>query len=256
MLSRRLRIRASALIVGSALCATMLLACGAESAAEVCARGPIFDSARQRAERAVAEFDRTTTIELEESVTSMVDQLLLLREISPRELRDPLGVLLAAYGQLVVALNDTAWNPQVAATDPTVASARSAFAETSVAEATDEVRDFFDQQCAVALGESNPLFAITGTTLPLPEVSEEPSLDAEEAPVVSDSELQAIGFLLGETYGVALLASEAECVARSLGVTLGEVTDVSLDDAQFFAKVTEVFTSCGVATPPTTTPDN
>ncbi|MFM7899025.1 MAG: hypothetical protein ACKO97_08710, partial [Actinomycetota bacterium] len=34
MLSRRLRIRASALIVGSALCATMLLTCGAESAAE------------------------------------------------------------------------------------------------------------------------------------------------------------------------------------------------------------------------------
>ncbi|MFM8958466.1 MAG: hypothetical protein ACKOJH_13845, partial [Actinomycetota bacterium] len=115
---------------------------------------------------------------------------------------------------------------------------------------------FFDQQCAVALGESNPLFAITGTTLPLPEVSEEPSLDAEEAPAVSASELQAIGFLLGETYGVALLAPEAECVARSLGVTVGGVTDVSLDDAQFFAKVTEVFTSCGVATPPTTAPDN
>jgi len=253
---RRPRPRVAVLAVCVALCTNAIAACGAESPAEACARGPIFDSARRRAERAVAEFDRTTTIELEESVTAMVDQLLLLREISPRELRDPLGVLLAAYGQLVVALNDAAWNPQVATTDPAVASARSAFAETSVAEATDQVRDFFDQQCAVALGASNPLFAITGTTLPLPEIGEEPSLDADEAPEVGASELQAIGLLLGETYGVALLAPEAECVARSLGVTLGAVNDVNLDDAQFFVKVSEALTSCGVTTPPTTTPDN
>ena len=234
----------------------VLIGCATESAAQACARGPLFANARARAERAVAELDRTTTIELEESVTAVVDQLLLLREVSPRDLRDPLGVLVAAYGQLVLALDGVAWNPDVADSDATVARARGAFAETSVAQAGDTVAQFFAQQCELALGESDPLFAMSGTTLPLPAVSEEPSRDAAEDSSVSAAELQAIGVLVGEGYGVALTASEAECVARTLGVTYGEVGDAAVDDAEYFDQVVEVFTSCGVATPPTTTPDN
>ena len=233
-----------------------LTGCGDESPGEACARGPLFSSSRQRAERAVSELDRTTTIELEESVTAVVDQLLLLREISPRDLRDSLGVLLAAYGQLVVALDDVSWNPEVANNDPAVSAARAAFAETSVAQAVDEVTQFYAQQCELAIGESNPLFAITGTTLPLPESGEEASLDAAEDPEVTPSELQAVGFLIGETYGVALVAQEAECVARSLGTTFSDANDIDVNDEQYFALVVETFVSCGVTTPPTTTPEN
>ena len=233
-----------------------LTGCGDESPGEACARGPLFSSSRQRAERAVSELDRTTTIELEESVTAVVDQLLLLREISPRDLRDSLGVLLAAYGQLVVALDDVSWNPEVANNDPAVSAARAAFAETSVAQAVDEVTQFYAQQCELAIGESNPLFAITGTTLPLPESGEEASLDAAEVPGVTPSELQAVGFLIGETYGVALVAQEAECVARSLGTTFSDANDIDVNDEQYFALVVETFVSCGVTTPPTTTPEN
>ena len=249
---RRLVMRAA--LVTLAL--TCLVACADESPGEACARGPLFSSARQRAERAVSELDRTTTIELEESVTAVVDQLLLLREISPRDLRDALGVLLAAYGQLVVALDDAAWNPEVANNDPAVSTARAAFAETSVAQAVEEVTQFYAQQCELALGESNPLFAITGTTLPLPESGDEASLDAPEDAGASASELQAVGFLIGETYGVALVAPEAECVARSLGATFADASDINVNDEQYFALVVETFVSCGVTTPPTTTPEN
>ena len=248
-LARRFAVGISA----SALLTVMATSCAAESAAEACARGPIFSSARVRAERAVSELDRTTTIELEESVTSVVDQLLLLREVSPRQLRGALGVLLAAYGQLVVALDDVAWNPQTATTDSAVSKARSAFAETSVAESADEVSRFFAQQCEIAIGESDPLFAITGTTLPLPESGDEASLDAAESNTVDDGELTAIGFTVGEAYGVALTADEAVCVARQLAGSKAK-DDASLDDETYFALIVEIFTSCAVATPPTTTP--
>lgn len=243
-------------IVGIVIFVVGLASCSSESAGEACARGPLFSSARERAERAVAELERTTTVELEESVSSIVDQVLLLREVSPRSLRDPLGVLLAAYGQLVVAFDDVAWNPQVAMADPGVADARAAFAETSVSTAADTVEEFFADQCEIALGESNPLFAVTGTTLPLPEPGEEPRLDAAEDPVVTPSELQSVGFLIGETYGVALVAEEAECIARALGTTFSDASDIDVSDEQYFALVTETFVSCGVTTPPTTTPDN
>jgi hypothetical protein len=256
LLSRRPQRTRGVLAVLAVVIAVVLSGCATESAAQACARGPLFANARARAERAVAELDRTTTIELEESVTSVVDQLLLLREVSPRDLRDPLGVLVAAYGQLVLALDGVAWNPQVADSDAAVTRARGAFAETSVAQSVDSVSRFFAQQCEIAIGESDPLFAMSGTTLPLPEVTEEATLDADEASSVSESELQAIGYVIGETYGVALVASEAECVARTLGVTFGEASDAEFNDGEFFAEVVKVFASCGVATPPTTTPDN
>lgn len=248
--------RRTPLLVAIVLCAVWLASCASDSPAEACARGPLVASARQRAERAVAELERTTTVELEESVTAVVDQLLLLRDISPRDLKDPLGTLIAAYGQLVVALDDVGWNPTVADNDAAVAKARAAFAETTVANAVENVTEFYAQQCEIALGESDPLFAITGTTLPLPESSDEPTLDAPDDPAAATNELQAVGFLIGETYGVALEASQAECVARSLGASFKSASDIDVNDEQYFALVKETFVSCGVTTPPTTTPDN
>ena len=231
-------------------------ACAGGSPAEACQRGPLFSSARQRAERAVSELDRTTSLELRDSVSSIVDQLLVLREVSPRDLRDPLGILLAAYGQLVVALDQIDWNPSIAAADSEVEQARTAFAETSVSSAAEEVESFFSEQCDLALSQSNPLFAASGTTLPLPDEGQEPRLDAADDTSISPSELQALGFLIGETYGVALLAPEAECIARALGSRFSAGSDIDLSDDQFFALVTETFVSCDVSTTPSTAPNN
>lgn len=99
-------------VFAAVLAIATLASCSNETAGEACARGPIFAAARARAERSVAEIDTTSTIELEESLNALVDQLLVLRDVSPSELRDPLGTLLAAYGQLVVALDDIGWDPQ------------------------------------------------------------------------------------------------------------------------------------------------
>lgn len=243
-------------LAGIALIVTAIASCSSDSAGEACARGPLFSGTRQRAERAVTELELTTAIELKESVSAVVDQVQLLREVSPRSLREPLGVLLAAYGQLVVAFDAVMWNPGVAMTDPSVAAARAAFAETSVSTAADSVEEFFADQCESAIEESNPLFAVTGTTLPMPELGEEPRLDAAEDDVVTRTELQSIGFLVGETYGVALVSTEAECIGRSLGATFDDTPDIDFSDEQYFALIRQTFMSCEVATPPTTTPDN
>lgn len=243
-------------LVAGLVCAVSVVACGSDTPAQACAQGPLFASARQRAERAVSELDGTTSIELEESVIAIADRVALMREVSPRSLRDPLGVLLAAYGQLVVALNDTGWDPASATNDPRVMSARAAFAEESVAAARTAVEDFLAEQCELARGASDPNFALTGTTLPLPEGSEEPSRDATEDDGATASELQSFGFAIGDSYGVVLDATQAECIARALGVTYVDGSDSDIDDDEFLATVSAAFTQCGVTTPPTTTPDN
>lgn len=238
------------------LCLVMLVACGSDAPAQACAQGPLFASARQRAERAVSELDSTSSIELEEAVLAIADRIAVLRDVSPRQWRDPLGVLLAAYGQLVVALDDVSWDPTVAATDSGVAKSRAAFAEDSVARALSAVEDLLVEQCELARGASNPDFALTGTTLPLPVISEDPTSDVDDGSVVGPSEWQALGFGIAEAYGVALEAEQAECLGRSLGVTFVDGNDIDVDDEQFFALIQTFFSECGISTPPTTVPGN
>ena len=231
-------------------------ACRGETLPETCAQGPLFTSARQRAERAVSELESTTSLELEESLIAIADRIAVMREVSPRSLRDPLGVLLAAYGQLVVAIDETGWNPSIAASDSKVAAARIAFSQDSVAQARTEVEDFLSDQCELARGAAVAGFALTGTTLPLPEFSEEPSNDVTEDDTVSPSELQAIGYAIAENYGVAIVATEAECIGATLGENFVNGSDQDVDDDEFFALVLSAFSVCEVGTPPTTTPNN
>lgn len=235
-----------------AMMATSLMACGNDSPAQACAQGPLFSSARQRAERAVSELEATTTLELEEALLSMSDRIAVLREVSPRSLRDALGTLLAAYGQLIVAFDQVSWDPKVGATDSDVANARAAFTEESVALALSKVEDFLAEQCELARSGLNPGFAIIASTLPLPEISNEASADAEEDNLVSASELQAFGFSIAESYEVAVSAVEAECIGRSLGSSFASGSDDQVDDDDFYTLVVATFSACEVATSPTT----
>jgi len=246
---RRLR---SVLVLFLGFVMVSLAACGEESTDDACIQGPLFASARSRAERAIVELDRTTTIELEEAVLGITDQVSVLREVSPRSLRDPLGVVLAAYGQLVVALDSVGWDPGVASSDPRVATARSAFAEESVSRALTNVEDFLTERCNQVRGEVDANFALTGTSLPLPEISEEPSTDALEDDSLSASEWEALGFAVAETYGIAVTKDEAPCIARRLGSAFASGSDADFDDVRYFELIVSAFDVCGVATTPTT----
>lgn len=240
-------------VIAFTLC---LIACSRDSVEDACIEGPLFVNARARAERAVADLDRTTSIELEDAVLAIVDQVSVMREVSPRSLRDPLGVALAAYGGLVVALDRIGWDPVSASTDTRVAAARRAFTDASVSDALLEIESFLEIQCEQARSEANPNFALTGTTLPSPIISEEPSMDANEDDLVSQSELEALGYAVGESYGVALTNSEARCVAEELGTTFASGDDAGLTDQALFDVVEQAFTNCGVTTPPITAPNN
>lgn len=236
--------------------ALLLSSCSANSPADACARGELYESASIRMESAVNDLDRTTSVELRAAVSNLVDQVAILREVSPRALRDPLGILLAAHGQLAVALERIDWNPTVGLTDPLVAAARSAFGDQSVVEAGSVIAAFFVEQCQLALSERAGLFAVTGTTLPLPEPGEEARLDATEEDDPSSGELRALGLVIGDRYGVVLGDVEAECVARVLGTRFSDATDIAVEDEEYFAIVRGAFATCGISSPPVTTTNN
>ena len=217
----------------TALLVVSLVGCGDESPAAACSQGTLFAASRQRVERAVSELDTTTSLELQESVIAMSDLVAVMREVSPRSLRESLGVLLAAYGQLVVSLDAIGFDPVAASTSARVASARVAFTDKSVVEALIAVEDFLTDQCELARSATNPGFALTGTTLPLPEIVEEPSRDVIEDGSDTALELQTLGFAYGETYDIALEASQAQCIGQQMFALFGSsgnLDDVDVDD--------------------------
>ena len=240
----------------TALLVVSLAGCGDESPAAACSQGTLFAASRQRVERAVSELDTTTSLELQESVVAMSDLVAVMREVSPRSLREPLGMLLAAYGQLVVSLDAIGFDPVVASTSARVASARVAFTDKSVVEALIAVEDFLTDQCELARSATNPGFALTGTTLPLPEIVEEPSRDVIEDGSDTALELQTLGFAYGETYDIALEASQAQCIGQQMFALVGSsgnLDDVDVDDEEYLDLVRQTFVDCGVTSLVTTT---
>jgi hypothetical protein len=216
----------------------------------------LFAAARQRVERAVSELDTTTSLELQEAVVAMSDLVSVMREVSPRSLREPLGVLLAAYGQLVVSLDAVGYDPTAAATSARVAAARMAFSDKSVATALADVEDFLSDQCELARSATNPGFALTGTTLPLPVILEEPSRDVIEDGSDTALELQTLGFAIGETYDIVLQPSQAQCIGQQmfeLFGSSGNLDDVDIDDEEYLGIVRQTFVDCGVSSLVTTT---
>ena len=240
----------------TALLVVSLVGCGDESPAAACSQGTLFAASRQRVERAVSELDTTTSLELQESVIAMSDLVAVMREVSPRSLRESLGVLLAAYGQLVVSLDAIGFDPVAASTSARVASARVAFTDKSVVEALIAVEDFLTDQCELARSATNPGFALTGTTLPLPEIVEEPSRDVIEDGSDTALELQTLGFAYGETYDIALEASQAQCIGQQMFALFGSsgnLDDVDVDDEEYLDLVRQTFVDCGVTSLVTTT---
>ena len=240
----------------TALLVVSLVGCGDESPAAACSQGTLFAASRQRVERAVSELDTTTSLELQESVIAMSDLVAVMREVSPRSLRESLGVLLAAYGQLVVSLDAIGFDPVAASTSARVASARVAFTDKSVVEALIAVEDFLTDQCELARSATNPGFALTGTTLPLPEIVEEPSRDVIEDGSDTALELQTLGFAYGETYDIALEASQAQCIGQQMFALFGSsgnLDDADVDDEEYLDLVRQTFVDCGVTSLVTTT---
>ena len=240
----------------TALLVVSLVGCGDESPAAACSQGTLFAASRQRVERAVSELDTTTSLELQESVIAMSDLVAVMREVSPRSLRESLGVLRAAYGQVVVSLDAIGFDPVAASTSARVASARVAFTDKSVVEALIAVEDFLTDQCELARSATNPGFALTGTTLPLPEIVEEPSRDVIEDGSDTALELQTLGFAYGETYDIALEASQAQCIGQQMFALFGSsdnLDDVDVDDEEYLDLVRQTFVDCGVTSLVTTT---
>ncbi len=228
------------MIAGSAACS---------SREDFCRALPGVDAALTRVDTGLIDEPFMSVVDARDSITLLVDRLTLLREAAPRAVRSALGNLLAAYGQVAVAYEAVDWDPQVASGDDAVASARTALGNEDIVAARDDLSAYATQECDVDVDPARLGDFVVPTTLPLPSFSEEPAADAPDQGAAEDV-LSAVGFVIAETYRVAITIEQAACVGARAAVDDARLADATPEETHEWA--VSVFAECGITTVPTT----
>ena len=232
------------LVVGVAVGAA---ACSSRE--DFCRALPGVDAALTRVDAGLIDEPFVSSVDARESITLLVDRLTLLREAGPRAVRSALGSLLAAYGQVAVAYEAVDWDPQVAAGDDGVAAARSALGGSDIVTAREELVAYATGECDIDIDPAQLGNFVVPTTLPLPSFSPEPAADAPDQGS-SENVLSAVGFVIAETYRIAITIDQAECVGARAAADDARLADATPEETHEWT--VDVFAECGITTVPTT----
>jgi hypothetical protein len=216
---------------------------------DFCRALPGVDAALSRVDTGLIDEPFVSVIDARESITLLIDRLTLLREAAPRAVRGGLGNLLAAYGQVAVAYEAVDWDPQVAAGDDGVTSARTALGSDDIVAAREELSAFATRECDVDVDPAKLGDFVVPTTLPLPSFSQEPAADAPDQGAAEDV-LSAVGFVIAEAYRVAITIEQAACVGARAAVDEARLADATPEETHEWT--VSVFAACGITTVPTT----
>jgi hypothetical protein len=229
-----------AIIVGGSACS---------SREDFCRAFPGADADLSRVDAALIDDPFVSSFDARESITRLVDRLTLLREAAPRSVRDSLGTLLAAYGQVAVAYEAVDWDPQVAAGDDGVATARSALGSGDIVVAREELAAYATGECNVDVDPARLGDFVVPTTLPLPSFSPEPAADAPDQGATEDV-LSAVGFVIAEAYRIAITVEQAACVGARAADDEASLADDTPEQTHEWT--VNAFAECGITTVPTT----
>ena len=228
------------MIVGASACS---------SRDDFCRALPGVDAALNRVDTGLIDEAFVSVVDARDSISLLVDRLTLLREAAPRAVRDSLGNLLAAYGQVAVAYEAVGWDPQVAAGDGGVTAARTALGNGDIVAAREELAAYATQECEVDVDPTRLGDFIVPTTLPLPSFSPEPAADAPDQGTTEDV-FSAVGFVIAEAYGIAITIEQATCVGSRSAADEAELAEASSQATHEWT--VSAFAACGITTVPTT----
>lgn len=232
------------LVAGIAVC---LSACSSRE--DFCRAVPGADAALTRVDAGLVDEHFVSSVDARDSITLLIDRLTLLREAGPRAVRGSLGTLLAAYGQVAVAYEAVGWDPQVAVGDDGVATARTALGDEAVITARGELAAYATSECNIDIDPAQLGDFLSPTTLPLPSFSPEPAADAPDEGT-AENVLSAVGFVIAETYRIAVTNEEAQCVGARAADDDVRLADATPEETHEWT--VNVFAQCGITTVPTT----
>lgn len=222
-----------------------LAACGQSAETRsVCQLSSRWNVASADVASVLADLGSLSAGQIRDTMFEVVANLQAFNEVSPREIKTEIELLLNTYGALSDALEAIDWDGSAAYQDAAVTSAGVRLASDEIQNAQADFARYISDNCSVEIGNAVNQFPNVGSTLPDPVI---PSDDEKNLDVSADNEdsvARAFGYVVVERFGLAITDDQANCVGSALlAATSG---DSSIIDMTYWDMLQEIFNSCDV----------
>lgn len=190
----------------------------------------------------LANFDDSTSLQLEANSLSVLDVVLAARSGSA-ETKSAADGLSARVALFIAAMNSHDWVVSDALGDEKAVLAADALATETALRQANTVEAYVLSSCPGVSTVAAP--PVSHDTLPLPPVPSPTATDPPDAGQKEESEARALGTLVGNSFGITMTPDQVVCVGRALGDVV-DATQAQSGPGQYVEQYQSAFDSCGV----------
>lgn len=223
--------------------AMLIAGCAEQSTVDVCGRRTSLASVTGVLSQGVDAIAAETSGSLRLDILANQNILAAARVDSPEGVSDAIDVVLSAYAEVENALDLVDWDLSVAATDEGVQSSIEEVTTGQALVASATVESYLFAKCGAPL--QSDVNQVAPATLPVSTQLGTDVTDPDTAPVDGESEIVALGLLIGNSFQLTLSLDQAKC----LGEKVSDVVDYSNEDStseQYSSQYQRAFDACGI----------
>ena len=217
--------------------------CSEKTATDICGRRTSLASVTGVLSQGIDALAAETAGALRLDIIANQNILIAARSDAPQGVASSIDEVLKAYSNLEAALDAVDWDLAVAATDAGVQQEIDSVTSGSALTASTTVESYLFAKCGAPMESSTDVVA--PATLPPSTQLGTDITDPDTSTTNADSEVTALGLLIGNSFQLTLTVEEATC----LGEEVSKVVDYSDDTSssqQYAAQYQRAFDACGI----------
>lgn len=225
------------------LVSTLTVGCSQESAIDVCGRRTSLASVTGVLAQGLDAIAAESSAALRVDIIANQNILNAARTDAPDAVVSSIDEVLRAYADVEEALDLVDWDLTVAASDGGVRDAVEAVADGPALVASATVESYLFARCGAPL--AGPSDEVAPATLPPSTQLGTDVTDPETSPLVTDSEITALGLLIGNSFRLTLTVDEATCLGEEVSKVV-DYSDQSSSSEQYTSQYQRAFDACGI----------
>ena len=217
--------------------------CSQESVFDVCGRRTSLASVTGVLSQGLDAVAAESSAALRFDIIANQNVLSAARVDAPEGVVSAIDDVLGAYAEVETALDSVDWDLAVAASDVTVQKAVEEVTAGSALVASATVESYLFTKCGA------PMLAaadeVAPATLPPSTQLGTDVTDPETSPLETDSEISALGILIGNSFQLTLTADEATCLGEEVSKVV-DYSDSGSSNEQYTSQYQRAFDACGI----------
>lgn len=234
-MSRRLALAVFGLI--------LLSGCARESSTDLCGRRTSLASVTGVLSQGVDAVAAETAGTLRLDILANRNILTAAREQAPDAVQQSIDVVLGAYVALESALDEVDWDLAVAVTDEKVQRAVVTVTSGPALVASATVESYLFAKCGAPVASKDN--EVAPATLPPSTQLGTDVTDPATSPPNEESEVTALGLLIGNSFSLTLTVEDATCLGEEISKVV-DYSDGTSSSGQYSAQYQRAFDACGI----------